>query len=64
MSDEGKQRKATHDYLFDDFIKERDASYRETGQGQGLKELTVLEKSQVIHDGQELLLPFSVLLFK
>ena len=57
MSDEGKQRKATHDYLFDDFIKERDASYRETGQGQGLKELTVLEKSQVIHDGQELLLP-------
>ena len=57
MSDEGKQRRATHDYLFDDFIKERDASYRETGQGQGLKELTVLEKSQVIHDGQELLLP-------
>jgi len=57
MSDEGQQRKAAHDYLFQDFVQERDATYRETGQGQGLKELTVREGSQVIHNGDELLLP-------
>ncbi|MDG1991410.1 MAG: beta-agarase, partial [Pirellulales bacterium] len=57
MSDEGQQRKAAHDYLFQDFSKDRDAIYRETGKGRGLKELTVLEDSQIIHNGDELLLP-------
>jgi len=57
MSDEGQYRKAAHDYLFQDFVKERDTTYRETGQGQGLKELTVLESSRMIHDGDEILLP-------
>ena len=57
MSDEGLQRKAAHDFLFQDFSKDRDAIYRETGKGRGLKELTVLENSQIIHNGDELLLP-------
>ena len=57
MSKEGQQRKAAHDYLFQDFAKERDATYRETTQGQGLKELTVLQRPQVIRNGDEVLLP-------
>lgn len=57
MSHEGNQRKTAHDYLVQVFVKERDATYRETGQGQGLKELTAVEECQVIHDGQELLMP-------
>ena len=57
MSTEGEQRKAAHDYLFQDFSKERNVVYRETARGQGLKELTVLENSRIIHNGDELLLP-------
>ena len=57
LSKEGHQRKVAHDYLFQNFVKERDTTYRETGQGQGLKELTVFEGSQDIHNGDELLLP-------
>ena len=54
LSKEGHQRKVAHDYLFQNFVKERDVTYRETGQGQGLKELTVFEGSQDIHNGDEL----------
>jgi len=57
LSEEGQQRKAAHSYLFQDFVKEREATYRETGQGQGLKELTFFEPSRIIHNGDELLLP-------
>ena len=57
LSKEGHQRKVAHDYLFQNFVKERDVTYRETAQGQGLKELTVFEGSQDIHNGDELLLP-------
>ena len=57
LSREGQQRKAAHSYLFQDFVKDREATYRETGQGQRLKELTVLKSPQVIHNGDELLLP-------
>ena len=57
LSKEGQQRKTAHDYLFHNFVKERDVTYRETGQEQGLKELTVFEGPQDIHNGDELLLP-------
>lgn len=57
LSQEGKDAKATHDYLFDTFIKDRETTYRGNGKNRGLKELTILKETKEIRDGVELNLP-------
>ncbi|QEG40790.1 hypothetical protein [Roseimaritima ulvae] len=57
ISAEGQKQKAIHDYLFDTFSKDRETVYRGNGRDRGLKELTILEKSKEIRDGDELSLP-------
>lgn len=57
LSPEGQRKKATHDYLFDIFTKERTTKYVGEGKDKGLKELTILKKTQEIRHGDELALP-------
>lgn len=57
LSPEGQKRKATHDYLFNDFLKGREAKYTGQGGNRGLKELVVVADAQEIRHGDELELP-------
>ncbi|TWT81549.1 Beta-porphyranase A precursor [Planctomycetes bacterium CA13] len=57
LSQEGQNRKAIHDFLFDSFLQGRQTVYTGTGRDRGLKELTVLAQTHEIGDGDEILLP-------
>ncbi len=57
LSEEGRQAKAVHDHLFDTFAKGRKTVYTGAGRDRGLKELTVLEETRELRDGDEILLP-------
>ena len=57
LSKEGKQKKAQHDFLFDEFVVDRDTRYVGEGKHRGLKQLTILKESQTIGDGDEITLP-------
>ncbi|WP_146458863.1 beta-agarase [Rubripirellula tenax] len=57
ISAEGEKQKAIHDYLFDTFAESRKTVYQGNGRGRGLKELTILEQTQQIHDRDEIELP-------
>ncbi len=54
---EGRDRKAIHDYLFDTFLKGRETKYVGSGRERGLKQVTILAKTQEIRHGDEVLLP-------
>lgn len=56
LSKEGRQQKATHDYLFETFLEGRKTVYTDTGRDRGLKELTILEETREIRHGDELML--------
>jgi len=57
LSEEGKEQKALHDFLFDDFLAGKHTVFRGEGRDRGLKELVVLKKSLEIADGDEIELP-------
>jgi agarase len=57
LSKEGQAQKATHDFLFDTYLKDRKTKYQGNGNYQALKELTILTETKEIRDGDELLLP-------
>lgn len=57
LSAEGQKRKETHDFLFDTFSKSRKTVFRGDGGKRGLKELTILNESKEIRDGDEVILP-------
>ena len=57
LSKEGIDKQATHNYLFDTFAEGRKTKYVGNGIAKGLKELTILAKTQTIKHGDELLLP-------
>ena len=56
LSQEGRAEKAVHDYVFS-FAKERQTKYLGTGKNRGLKELTILNETKEIRDGDEVWLP-------
>ncbi|MCB9939046.1 MAG: beta-agarase [Planctomycetaceae bacterium] len=57
LSKEGQDQKAIHDYLFDTFAEGRKTAFEGTGRDRGLKEVTILSETRVIHHGDEVLLP-------
>ena len=57
LSPEGKEQLATHNFLFDDFVEGRKTVYQGQGTNRGLKELTLLEETRQIRDGDVLELP-------
>lgn len=57
LSEEGRDQKAIHDYLFETFLSGRKAVFSGTGREGGLKEVTVLRETREIHHGDELALP-------
>ncbi|QDT08206.1 Beta-porphyranase A precursor [Planctomycetes bacterium K23_9] len=57
LSAEGRQARATHDYLFDTFLVGRKASYQGSGENLALKQIVVWEETREIRDGDVLLLP-------
>lgn len=57
LSPEGKEQLATHNFLFDDFAEGRKTVYQGQGADRGLKELTLLEETRQIRDGDELVVP-------
>ena len=57
LSREGETRKSIHDFLFDDFAKQRKTVYRGEGRDRGLKELTVLTETKQIRHGDEIVVP-------
>ena len=57
LSPEGLAAKATHDYLFDTFAKDRKTIYQGKGNAKALKQLVILEEPKEVHDGFELELP-------
>jgi len=57
LSPEGQKQQTLHNFLFDDYAKDRKTVYRGTGRAYGLKELTILTEKRKISDGYELLLP-------
>ncbi|MEM6691784.1 MAG: beta-agarase [Planctomycetota bacterium] len=57
LSQEGKNQKAIHDYLFDDFVQGRPTKYVGTGRSRGLKEVQILNESRVIKHGDDVVLP-------
>lgn len=57
LSKEGQNQKAIHEFLFDTFLEGRKTVYQGNGRNRGLKELTILQETEEIHHGAELLLP-------
>ncbi|WP_442506547.1 beta-agarase [Novipirellula sp. SH528] len=57
LSPEGRNQKAIHDFLFDNFLEGRKTVYQGNGRDRGLKELTILEERKEIRDGDVLVLP-------
>ena len=57
LSAEGEHVRALHDYLFDTYAEGRNTVYRGDGRDRSLKELTILEKTTAIRDGDEIMLP-------
>ncbi|MGB7325461.1 MAG: beta-agarase [Rubripirellula sp.] len=57
VSEEGRKQKAMHDYLFDTFSESRKTVYQGSADNRSLKELTILEQTHQIRDGQEIELP-------
>jgi agarase len=57
FSQEGQRAKATHDYLFDTFTKNRNTVYQGKGDNRALKQVLLFEESKEVSDGFELLLP-------
>ncbi|MEM1443515.1 MAG: beta-agarase, partial [Verrucomicrobiota bacterium] len=57
LSEEGKSKKALHDFLFETFSKDRETRFTGDGQSRGLKVLTILTETREIGHGAELELP-------
>ena len=57
LSLEGQQALEIHTYLFEDYASDRTTVYRGEGPDRGLKELTVLDRTAEIRDGDEIVLP-------
>jgi len=57
LSEEGVQKKALHDFLFEEFAESREAKFIGEGRARGLKELTILRETHEIHHGDEIALP-------
>ena len=57
LSQEGRDQKAIHDFLFDTFLQQRETKYVGSGGDRGLKEVTVLTESREIGHGSEVSLP-------
>ena len=57
ISQEGINKQAIHNYLFDTFAEGRKTKYVGNGREKGLKELTILTESKTMKHGDELLLP-------
>lgn len=57
LSPEGQKQNALHDYLFGTFSEGRKPVYTGTGLNRGLKELTIVEESKTIRNGDEIILP-------
>ncbi|QEG24253.1 hypothetical protein [Mariniblastus fucicola] len=57
LSAEGQQAKATHDYLFETFAKDRKTIYQGNGNNRALKQVLIFEESKQVTDGFELVLP-------
>ena len=57
LTNEGREQKSIHDYLFDTFAAGRKTRFVGSGHDRGLKELTILEETREIRHGDELLLP-------
>tara|TARA_R110002049_G_scaffold182485_2_gene350296 strand:+ start:20773 stop:23139 length:2367 start_codon:yes stop_codon:yes gene_type:complete len=57
LSKEGRDRKAVHDFLFDQFVEGRETRFVGSGRDRGLKEITILSESREIRHNDELALP-------
>ncbi|MEM9413276.1 MAG: hypothetical protein AAGA30_19360, partial [Planctomycetota bacterium] len=57
LSEEGLRQKATHDFLFDEFIEDRETKYQGKNQNRALKEVTIFKATRELQHGDEILLP-------